>query len=182
MLLKKEFTFTATGKTYKVRGDLTFKIDNVAYLISFKKCKQQYVGSAFENNFKSRFRIHKIDINTSKIRCGVARHFLNNCTRIKLRMWTSSLLKKLKKVIMTQKVAFGQEKKYSSAQLFTLTHGIVIERSIESNKNDILLFVFRMFDFVCIYSKVQHLCFGSHAYLNKCLIYIVKILFDSAIL
>ena len=112
MVLKKEFTFTATGKTYKVRGDLTFKIDNVAYLISCKKCKQQYVGSAFENNFKSRFRIHKIDINTSKIRCGVARHFLNNCTVIKLRMWTSSLLKKLKKVIMTQKVAFGQEKIY----------------------------------------------------------------------
>ena len=35
--------------------------------------------------------------------------------------------------------------------------------------------------FVCIYPKVQHLGFGLYAYLNICLIYIVKILFGSAI-
>ena len=58
----------------------------------------------------------------------------------------------------------------------------VIERAIERRKNDnILLLVFRMFYFVCIYSKGQHLCFGLYAYLNMCLIYVVKILFDSAI-
>ena len=42
MVFKNEFTCTATGKTYKVRGDLTCKSDNVVYLISCKKCKQQY--------------------------------------------------------------------------------------------------------------------------------------------
>ena len=51
MVFKNEFTCTATGKTYKVRGDLTCKSDNVIYLICCKKCKQQYVGSAFESNF-----------------------------------------------------------------------------------------------------------------------------------
>ena len=52
MVFKNEFTCTATGKLYKVRSDLTCKSDSVIYLISFKKCKQQYVGSAFESNFK----------------------------------------------------------------------------------------------------------------------------------
>ena len=51
IVFKNEFTCTATGKTYKVRGAQTCKIDNVVYLISCKKCKQQYVGSAFESNF-----------------------------------------------------------------------------------------------------------------------------------
>ena len=42
MVFKNEFTCTATGKTYKVRGDnVTCKSDNVVYLISCKKCKQQ---------------------------------------------------------------------------------------------------------------------------------------------
>ena len=36
----------------KVRGNLTCKSDNLVYLKSFKKCKQQYVGSASESNFK----------------------------------------------------------------------------------------------------------------------------------
>ena len=81
-VFKTEFTCTATGKIYKVRGDLTCKNDNVKYPISGKKCKQQYVGFAFESNFKPRFRVHKRDMNTVKDRCGVARYFLNNCTGI----------------------------------------------------------------------------------------------------
>ena len=102
MVLKNEFTCTATGKTYKVRGDLTCKSDNVVYLISCKKCKQQYVGSAFESNFKPKFRVHKSYFNTDKDRCGEAKHFLNNCTiLINFGMWMSNLFKKLKKVIMT---------------------------------------------------------------------------------
>ena len=82
MVFKNEFTCTATGKTYKIRGDLTCKSDNVVYPISCKKCKQQHVGSAFESNFKPRFRVCKSDINTGKDRRGVAKHFLNNCTGI----------------------------------------------------------------------------------------------------
>ena len=31
----------------------------------------------FATGFKERFRIHKSDINTGKIRCGVANHLLN---------------------------------------------------------------------------------------------------------
>ena len=69
-------------KTFKVRGDLTSKSDTVEYLISCQKCKQQYVGSAFESTFKPRFRVHKSDINAGKDRCGVAKHFLNNCSGI----------------------------------------------------------------------------------------------------
>ena len=48
MVFETEFTCTGTGKTYKVRSDRTCKNDNVRYLISGKKCKQQYVGSVFE--------------------------------------------------------------------------------------------------------------------------------------
>ena len=58
----------------------------------------------------------------------------------------------------------------------------VIERAIERRKNEkILLFVFRMFYFVCMYTKAQHLCFGLYVYWNMCLISVAKILFDSAI-
>ena len=50
----------------------------------------------------------------------------------------------------------------------------VIERAIERRKNDNnVLLVFTMFDFVCIYSKVQHLCFRLHTYLNMCIIDLV---------
>ena len=39
----------------------------------------QYVGSAYNINFKPRFRVDKSDTNTDKDRCGVAKHFLNKC-------------------------------------------------------------------------------------------------------
>ena len=45
--------------------------------ISCKCCGKQYVGSA--TGFKESFKIHKSDINTGKIRCGVANHLLNVC-------------------------------------------------------------------------------------------------------
>ena len=66
IVFKDEFTCTATGKTYKARGHLTCKSDSVVYLISCKKCKQQYAAYAFKNNFKPRFSVHKSDINTNK--------------------------------------------------------------------------------------------------------------------
>ena len=55
MVFKNEFTCAGTGKTYKLKDDLTCKSDNVVYLISCKKCKQHYVGSAFQNKFTPRF-------------------------------------------------------------------------------------------------------------------------------
>ena len=46
--------------------------------ITCNNCKDQYVGSAI--NFKERFRVHKSDIKTGKIKCGVAKHFINVCS------------------------------------------------------------------------------------------------------
>ena len=77
LVCRNEFTCKVTGKTYKVRGNLSCTSANVVYLISCKLCKDQYVGSAYKNNFKPRFRVHKSDINTGKDRCGVAKNFLN---------------------------------------------------------------------------------------------------------
>ena len=39
-----EFTCTATGKTYKLRSDLTFKNDNVRYLISGKSASNSMLA------------------------------------------------------------------------------------------------------------------------------------------
>ena len=55
-----------TGKIYKVRGKLSCNSVNVVYLVSCKLCKDQYVGSAYKNNFKPRFRVHKSGVNTDK--------------------------------------------------------------------------------------------------------------------
>ena len=63
MAFKTELTCTATGKTCKVRVDLTCKNDNIKYLISDKSCKLQYVSSAFESNYKLRLRVLTNDMN-----------------------------------------------------------------------------------------------------------------------
>ena len=188
-MFKNEFTCTATGKTYKVRGDLIWKSDNVVYFISCKKYKQQHVGSAFESNFKPRFRVHKNDINTGKDKCGVAKHFINDCTSIyKLE---NVEVQFIEEVIMAYKVSFGQDintgkPSYLLLHMIWIVLGIgsaVIDRAIERRKNhNILLLVFKMFYFVSIYLKVQYLCFGLYVYLKLCLTYIVKILLDSPIL
>ena len=72
-----EFTCNATKRKYKIRGTLTCNTKNIIYLITCKCCSKQYVGSA--TGFKERFRIHKSDVNTGKVRCGVANHLLNVC-------------------------------------------------------------------------------------------------------
>ena len=125
MLFQNEFTCTATGETYKIRGDLTCKSDNVVYLISCKKCKQQYVGSAFESNFKPRFRVHKSDINSRKESCGVDKHFLNKCTGInKLENVELQLIEEVKEGNSDLELKLRSREKYWQAQLFTPTHGI----------------------------------------------------------
>ena len=57
LFCNNEFTYTVTGKTYKVRGNLCCTTSTV---ISCKLCKEQYVGSPFKGNFKPRFRVHKL--------------------------------------------------------------------------------------------------------------------------
>ena len=98
---------------------------NVISLISCKFCGTQYVGSA--TGFKKRFRIHKNDINTAKIRCGVANHLLNVC-----RSSTSKL--EYLQVQLIEKVSvqsnddidkvLRERQRYWQEQLFTLSHGL----------------------------------------------------------
>ena len=124
MVFQNEFSCTAT-KTYKVRGNLTCKKDNIVYLISCKKCKQQYPGSDFKSNFKSRFRAHKSDINTSKDRCGVTKHFLNKCAGInKLENVDAQLIEDVNLGNYNLEGKLWSTEKYWQAQLFTLTHGM----------------------------------------------------------
>ena len=77
LVVSPDFTCFATKQKYKIKGILKCDSRNVIYLISCKCCGKQYVGSA--TGFKERFRIHKSDISTGKIRCGVANHLLNVC-------------------------------------------------------------------------------------------------------
>ena len=72
-----KFTCHTTKRKYTTRGTLTCNTKNVIYLIACKFGSKEYIGSA--TGFKRRFRIHKSDINTGKIRCGVANHLLNDC-------------------------------------------------------------------------------------------------------
>ena len=114
---------TVTGSASRVSK--RNESDNVVYLISCKTCKQQYVGSAFESNFKPRFRVHKSDINTGKDRCGVAKHFLNNFTGInKLENVEVKLIEEVKEGNFDLEGKLWSREKYWQAQLFTLTHGM----------------------------------------------------------
>ena len=111
LVCQNEFTCRVTGKTYKVRGKLCCTSSNVIYLISCKLCKEQYLGSAFNDKFKLRFGVHKSDVITGKDRCGVAKDFLTKCTDgNKVENIEVELLNKCKRVIMTLKVSLGVEK------------------------------------------------------------------------
>ena len=98
---------------------------NAIYLISWKCCGKQYVGSA--TDFKERFRIQKSDINTGKIRADVANHLLNVCLSS-----TSNFEYLQKQRIENVSVQNGdniekmlwEREKYWEAQLFTLNHGL----------------------------------------------------------
>ena len=56
LVCRSVFTCKVTGKTYKVKGNLSCYEANVVYLISCKLRKDQFVGSAYKNSFKPRFR------------------------------------------------------------------------------------------------------------------------------
>ena len=70
----------------------------MVYLIGFKLCIDQYVGSAYKSNFKPRFILHKSDINTDKDGCFVAKHFSTKCRDVMQLKFI--LLNKLKKAII----------------------------------------------------------------------------------
>ena len=77
IVLSTEFTCHATKRKYKIKGFLTCNTKNIIYLIARKCCGKQYIGSA--TGFRERFRIHKSDINSGKIRYGVGSHLPNVC-------------------------------------------------------------------------------------------------------
>ena len=70
-------TCTVTKKNGFVKGELDCNTSNITYLIFYKLCSKQYVGSA--TNFKNRLRIHKSDIPTKEDCCGTAQYFNNKC-------------------------------------------------------------------------------------------------------
>ena len=85
----------------------------------------QYVGSA--TGFKERFRIHKSDINTVKIRCGFANHCLNIFRSSTSKFDYYLQVQLIEKVSVQNdddidKVLWEREK-YWQVQLFNLSHG-----------------------------------------------------------
>ena len=125
LVVSPDFTCFATKQKYKIKGILKCDSRNVIYLISCKCCGKQYVGSA--TGFKEGFRIHKSDINTDKIRCGVTNHLLNVCC-------SSTGKFEYLQAQLTVKVSvqndddvdkvFREREKYWQAQLFTLSCGL----------------------------------------------------------
>ena len=77
LVVSPYFTWFATKPKNKIEEILKCNSRNDTYLISCKCCGKQYAGSS--TGFKERNRIHKSDINTGKVRCGVANHLLNVC-------------------------------------------------------------------------------------------------------
>ena len=123
MIFGNRFVCTATGRSYSVKGALTCNSDNVIYLVTCQSCKLQYVGSA--TSFKERFRVHKSDINTHKIRCGVVKHFTSSCnldnTLSNLKV---QLIECLDGNVEDLEGKLWQREKYWQAQLFTMSHGL----------------------------------------------------------
>ena len=92
-------------------------------MISYKCCGKQYVG--FATGFKERFRIHKSDINTGKIRVGVANHILNVChsSTSKFEYLQVQLIEKFSAQNDDDiDIVLWKKEKYWQAQLFTLSH------------------------------------------------------------
>ena len=125
LVASTEITCFATKHKYKVNGILKGTSKNLIYLISCKCCGKQYIGSAI--GFKERFRIHKSDINTGKVRRGVANHLLNVCHSVGNK-FEYLQIQHIEQVSVnnsknTDKMLWEREKHWQ-AQLFTLTHGL----------------------------------------------------------
>ena len=125
MIFDNTFICTVTGKSYWIGDRLNCENINVIYLITFSKCLEQYVGSAVK--FKTRFRIHKSDIETKKERCGSARHFNSKCYH------DTNLFQYLKVHLIEQVHCNNLEniedilwdrEKYCQSQLFTIAKGM----------------------------------------------------------
>ena len=125
LVVSPDFSCFSTMWKYKIKGILKCDSRNVIYLIFCKYCGKQYVGSA--TGFKERFRIHKSDINTGKIRCGVVNHLLNVSRSSASKFEYLEVYLKEKVSVQNDgdidKVLWEREKLWQ-AQLYTLSHGL----------------------------------------------------------
>ena len=125
LVLSTEFTSHATKRKYKIGGFLICNTKNIIYLIVCKCCSKQYIS--FSTGFKGSFRISKSDINTSKIRFGVASHLVYVCKSATCK--TEYLQVQLIEHVLVRegedadKVLWEREK-YWQVQLYTLKHGL----------------------------------------------------------
>ena len=121
LVTSPDFTCFATKRKYKIKGILKCNSRNVIYLISCKCCGKQYIGSA--TGFKERFRIHKSEINTGKVRYGVANHLLCRSSASMFEYLPVQLIEKVS-VENDDDIdnVLWKREKYWQAQLFTLSH------------------------------------------------------------
>ena len=93
--------------------------------MSCKCCGKQDIGSTI--SFKERFRIHKTDINTGKIRCGVANHLFNVC-HSEGNKFEYLQIQLIEQVFVNNSKNIDnmlwEREKYWQGQLFRLTRGL----------------------------------------------------------
>ena len=97
-----EFTCYATKHKYQIRRISTCNTKSVIYFITSKCCSKQYTGSS--TSFAERFRIDKSDINTGRIRYGVANHHLNVCKSAMCKMKCLQVNKLIKLLLERVKI------------------------------------------------------------------------------
>ena len=123
--LALSFDFTCFATKWKYKNQWILKCDsrNNVYLISYKSCGKQYLGST--TGFEERFRIHKGDRNTDEARCGVWND-LFNVFHSSASNFDYLQVQLIEKVSVQNdddidKVLWEREK-YWQAQLFTLSY------------------------------------------------------------
>ena len=72
----QRFRSTATGRSYKMRQNVTCISKNVIYLVTCRKCHKQGVGET--GDFKHRTSNYRSCINRGHISCNIDRHFVDN--------------------------------------------------------------------------------------------------------
>ena len=58
------YTFSTTGETRKIKQHITYKSNNLTYMIECKKCKKQYIGET-KRSLRERFTEHRQATNNS---------------------------------------------------------------------------------------------------------------------
>ena len=135
LVAERKFTSKVTGKTYFIKGDLSYNSKNIIYLITCDKAKDEYIGSAVD--FNPRFSVHKSNIKTKKERCGTSRHFNEKwlCSPSPFRYVKVQIIEQVysEDPSNIEEVLWYRER-YWQSQLFTVTHGMSITNDLYSKK------------------------------------------------